>query len=66
MTSIIIYAMIYLPRGKKKRIKKEVFDMKKNNIKKEVRKICINCMINLIGCLTVSLSFAWFMLDVLK
>lgn len=40
--------------------------MKKNNIKKEVRKICINCIINLIGCLIVSLSFALFMLEVLK
>lgn len=40
--------------------------MKKNNIKKEIRKICINCMINIIGCAFLSLSFVWFMLDVLK
>lgn len=40
--------------------------MKKNNIKKEVRKICINCIINVIECAILSLSFTWFMLDVLK
>lgn len=40
--------------------------MKKNNIKKEVKKIYFNCILNLIGCAIVSLSFAVFILDVLK
>lgn len=40
--------------------------MKKNNIKKEVKKICINCIINAIGCVIIATSFAMLILDVLK
>ena len=40
--------------------------MKKNNIKKEVRKICVNCIINTIGCVITATGFAMLILDVLK